>query len=190
MCSQAIILALAENCHKISANLRNELFSKLIKKGVIRILNVEDCSEEFECGDARIDKIPLSYYFENQEHTKAKVYCVEDKDKICSLIQFYEKKSYGYNELFLDIIASSQGETGYAQPLLKLILGIMFYDKFDFISGYIFDNKELIEMYQSMGFNIIETVEDPLYGTFHKIVLVNENKNNKESVIETIRDSI
>ncbi|MBC2696866.1 MAG: hypothetical protein HF974_00705 [ANME-2 cluster archaeon] len=190
VCSQAIILALAENCHKISANLRNELFSKLIKKGVIRKLNVEDCSEEFECGDARIDKIPLSYYFENQEHTKAKVYCVEDKDKICSLIQFYEKKSYGYNELFLDIIASSQGETGYAQSLLKLILGIMFYDKFDFISGYIFDNKELIEMYQSIGFNIIETVEDPLYGTFHKIVLVNENKNNKESVIETIRDSI
>jgi len=189
VCSDAIIMVLAENYHKISANLRSELFSKLIEKGIIRKINVEDCSREFECGDARIDKIPLSYYLKSQEYN-AKFYVVEDKDKICSIIHFYETKSYGYKGLFLDTLASSQDETGYAKSLLKLILSHMFYDKFDFIYFYIFDNKELIEKYQCLGFNIIETVEDSHNGTLHKILLVNENKNNKESVIETIRDSI
>lgn len=190
VCSGAIIMALAENYHKISSNLRSELFSKLIKKGIIRKINVEDSSKEFECGDTRIDKIRISYYLKSQEHTKAKVYVVEDKDRICSIIHFYETKSYGYKGLFLDTLVSSKGETGYATSLLKLILNHMVYDKFDFIYFYIFDNKELIEMYQSIGFNIIETVEDPLYGTLHKMVLVNEKKKNKENVIETIRDSI
>ena len=190
VCSDAITMALAENCHKISANLRGELFSKLIEKGIIRKINVEDCSKKFACGDSIIDKIPLSYYFKNQKHTKAKVYVVEDKDKICSIIQFYETEYYGYKGLFLDTIASSQGETGYAKSLLKLICNHMFYDDFDFIYLYIPTFKGLIEMYQSLGFNLIETVEDPNYGTLHKIVMVNENKNKKESVIETIRGSI
>jgi len=161
-------------------------------KGIVRKISCEDCKKEFRCGYPDIDKNSLSDIFKNQEHLSAKVYLVEDKGEICSIVQFYEKHFDGYKGLFLDIIATAQGKKGnnYASTLLKLISYYMFYHEFSFIYGYAFDNKELIDMYKKKGFEVIGSIQDPHYQTLHKIVIVNGTKEMKDHVISTIRPHI
>ena len=161
-------------------------------KGIVRKISCEDCRKEFRCGDANIDKNSLSDFFKNQQHLSAKVYLVEDKGEICSIVQFYEKHFDGYKGLFLDIIATAQDKKGnnYASTLLKLISYYMFYHEFSFIYGYAFDNKELIDMYKKKGFEVIGSIQDTHYQTLHKIVIVNGTKELKDNVISTIRTHI
>ncbi len=161
-------------------------------KGIVRKISCEDCKKDFKCGDSNIDKNSLSDFFKNQEHSLAKVYLVEDKGEICSIVQFYEKPLDGYKGLFLDIIATAEGKNGnnYASTLLKLISYYMFYHEFSFIYGYAFDNEGLIGMYKKRGFEVIGSIQDPHYGTLHKIVIVNGTKDIKENVIATIRPHI
>ncbi|MEA3282142.1 MAG: hypothetical protein U9Q68_06205, partial [Euryarchaeota archaeon] len=156
MCWGAVIIALAENYYKISANLRSELFSKLIEKGIIIRISAEDWNEEM-----------------------SKTYVVIDQSQICSTIKFYEKNIDGYKGLFLDTLATSQGKTGYGKSLIKLILYYMHDNKFDFLYGYIFDNVDIIKRYKNLGFDIVGTLEDPHYGTLHKVVLSNITGDKK-----------
>jgi hypothetical protein len=161
-------------------------------KGIVRKLCYEDCRKEFRCGDTNIDKNSLSDFFKNQQHSSAKIYLVEDMGEICSIVQFYEKHIDIYKGLFLDIIATAEGKIGnkYASTLLKLISYYMFYHEFSFIYGYAFDNEELIGMYKKRGFEVIGSIQDPHYGTLHKIVIINGTKDMKEHVISTIRPHI
>lgn len=161
-------------------------------KGIVRKISCEDCSKKFICGDLTIDKNSLSDFFKNQQHLSAKVYLVEDKGEICSIVQFYEKHFNGHKGLFLDIIATAEGKKGnnYASTLLKLISYYMFYHEFSFIYGYAFDNKELIDMYKKKGFEVIGSIQDPHYQTLHKIVIVNGTKEMKDNVISTIKPHI
>lgn len=161
-------------------------------KGIVRKISCEDCKKEFRCGEPNIDKNSLSDFFKNQQHLSAKVYLVEDKGEICSIVQFYEKHFDGYKGLFLDIIATAQGKIGnnYASTLLKLLSYYMFYHEFNFIYGYAFDNKKLIDMYKKKGFEVIGSIQDPHYQTLHKIVIINGTKEKKDHVIATIRPHI
>ncbi|SNQ61540.1 hypothetical protein [Candidatus Methanoperedens nitratireducens] len=161
-------------------------------KGIVRKISCEDCKKDFRCGDPNIDKNSLSDFFKNQEHSSAKVYLVEDKGEICSIVQFYEKHLNSYKGLFLDIIATTEDKKGnkYASTLLKLISYYMFYHEFSFIYGYAFDNEELIDMYKQRGFEVIGSIQDPHYGTLHKIVIVNGTKDAKDHVIASIRPHI
>ena len=161
-------------------------------KGIIRKITSDDIGNHFICGDSRIDKTPLSDYYNNHRNKGAKVYLVEDKSEICAIIQFYENNYGTYNGLFLDIIATAQEKHGnkYGSTLLKLILLYMFYHEFDFIYGYAFDDSDLLSMYEAIGFEIVGSVPDPLYGTLHKLVTVNETKAKKDLVITTIRSYI
>jgi hypothetical protein len=161
-------------------------------KGIVRKISCEDCIKDFRCGDPNIDKNSLSDFFKNQQHLSAKVYLVEDKGEICSIVQFYEKHFDGYKGLFLDIIATAQGKKGnnYASTLLKLISFYMFYHEFSFIYGYAFDTKEIIDMYKKKGFEVIGSIQDPHYQTLHKIVIINGTKEMKDHVISTIRPHI
>lgn len=158
-------------------------------KGIVRKILYEDCSKSFQCGDVRIDKMSLSDFFKNQQHTDAKIYLVEDNDDICSIIQFYEKDINSNSGLFLDIIATSLTKTGqkYASTLLKLICLYMFHHEFDFIYAYAFDRPGLIEMYKQIGFEVIGKIEDENYGILHKMILVNEIRNDKDLIINSIR---
>jgi len=161
-------------------------------KGIVRKISCEDCKKDFRCGNPNIDKNSLSDFFKNQEHSSAKVYLVEDKGEICSIVQFYEKHLDSYKGLFLDIIATAEIKKGnkYASTLLKLISFYMFYHEFSFIYGYVFDNKELIEVYKKRGFEVIGSIHDPHYGTLHKIVIINGTKDIKDRVIASIRSHI
>lgn len=161
-------------------------------KGIVRKISFEDCDKDFKCGNPNIDKNSLSDFFKNQQHSSAKVYLVEDKGDICSIVQFYEKHLENYKGLFLDIISTAEGKIGknYASTLLKLISYYMFYHEFSFIYGYAFDNEALIEMYRNRGFEVIGSTQDPHYGTLHKIVIINGTKDIKEQVIAAIRPHI
>ncbi|MCK5660948.1 MAG: hypothetical protein KAH86_06270, partial [Methanosarcinales archaeon] len=161
-------------------------------KGIIRKITPEDAKNKFICGDPRIDKIPLSDYYANQRHKEAKVYLVEDQSEICSLIQFYHKQYGAYDGLFLDIIATAKDKCGnrYGSTLIKLITLYMFYHEFDFIYGYAFDTSGLIGMYETMGFEVVGSVQDPTYGTLHQIVAVNGTKPKKDLVINAIKSQI
>lgn len=161
-------------------------------KGIIRKITPADVKHNFRCGDPRIDKTPLSDLYLNQRHKGAKVYLVEDKNEICSLIQFYHKTHDMYNGLFLDIIATAEDKHGnkYASTLIKLILLYMFYHEFDFIYGYAFDTSKLISMYEAIGFEVVGSVQDPVYGTLHKVVIVNGTKTKKELVMNAIKSHI
>jgi len=158
-------------------------------KGIVRKISCEDCKKDFRCGNPNIDKNSLSDFFKNQEHSSAKVYLVEDKGEICSIVQFYEKHLDSYKGLFLDIIATAESKKGnkYASTLLKLISYYMFYHEFSFIYGYAFDNKELIDLYKKRGFEVIGSIQEPHYGTLHKIVIINGTKDIKDRVIASIR---
>ncbi|MDF1530764.1 MAG: phosphoribosyltransferase [ANME-2 cluster archaeon] len=161
-------------------------------RGIVRKILYEDCSKSFKCGDSRIDKISLSDFFKNQQHTDAKIYLVEDKADICSIIQFYEKGINSHTGLFLDIIATSNTKKGnkYASTLLKLICMYMFHHEFDFIYAYAFDRPGLINMYKQIGFELIGKVEDDNYGILHKMILVNGIRNNKDLIINAVRRHI
>jgi len=161
-------------------------------KGIIRKISCEDCIKDFKCGDQKIDKNSLSDFFKNQQHSSAKVYLVEDRGEICSIVQFYEKHLDSHKGLFLDIIATAECKKGnkYASTLLKLISYYMFYHEFSFIYGYAFDNEELIDMYKRRGFEVIGSIQDPHYGTLHKIVIINGTKDMKDHVIAAIRPHV
>ena len=161
-------------------------------KGIIRKITPEDTKNKFVCGESRIDKIPLSDFYANQRHKGAKVYLVEDQNEICSLIQFYHITYDIYDGLFLDIIATAKDKHGnkYGSTLIKLITLYMFYHEFDFIYGYAFDTSELIEMYKAIGFEVVSSVQDPTYGTLHKVVSVNGTKTKKDRVINAIKSQI
>ncbi|MCL7474483.1 MAG: phosphoribosyltransferase [Methanosarcinales archaeon] len=161
-------------------------------RGIVRKILYEDCSKSFKCGDSRIDKISLSDFFKNQQHTDAKIYLVEDKADICSIIQFYEKGINSHTGLFLDIIATSNTKKGnkYASTLLKLICMYMFHHEFDFIYAYAFDRPGLINMYKQIGFELIGKVEDDNYGILHKMILVNGIRNDKDLIINAVRRHI
>jgi len=161
-------------------------------RGIVRKILYEDCSKSFKCGDFRIDKISLSDFFKNQQHTDAKIYLVEDKADICSIIQFYEKGINSHTGLFLDIIATSNTKKGnkYASTLLKLICMYMFHHEFDFIYAYAFDRPGLINMYKQIGFELIGKVEDDNYGILHKMILVNGIRNDKDLIINAVRRHI
>ena len=61
----------------------------------------------------------------------------------------------------------------------------MIYHEFDFVYCFAFDKNELIKMYKTKGFK-----EDNHYGTLHKMIMVNERKNDKKEVIAAIRKYI
>ncbi len=119
------------------------------------------------------------------------MYLVEDKDEICSIIKFYEKKHGNYTGLFLDTIATAEEKHGnkYADTLLKLILNYMFYHEFDFIYGYAFDG--IINMYKNINFEVIGSVQDTHYGTLHKVAIFHKRtKAEKDLVIATLKSNI
>jgi len=163
---------------------------RIYSKGIVRKIMSSDIGNNFECGNSRIDKTLLSDFYKNHIHHGAKVYLIEDKYEICSIIQFYEKTHGGYNGLFLDIIATAKQKQGkkYGSTLLKLILFYMFYHEFDFIYGYAFD--EIVNMYKNIGFEVIGSVQVPHYNTLHKVVAVSEKKEKKDLIIATLRSNI
>ena len=157
-------------------------------KGIVRKMTSSDIEKDFKCGDPRIDKTLLSDFYKDHAHTGAKVYLVEDKDAICSIIKFYETTQGDYTGLFLDIIATAEGKHGnnYASTLLTLILNYMFYHEFDFIYGYAFD--AIVDMYKNLGFEVIGSVPDPDYGILHKIATINKRtKVERDLVIATLK---
>lgn len=160
-------------------------------KGIVRKVFADDRSKTFEYTDSRI-KENLSDYYDYQQNKGAKVYLVEDKDEICAIIQFFEKEVNKYKGLYLDMIATAKGKGGqkYASTLLRLITLYMQYHEFDFIYGYALDKTELIEMYKTRGYDVLDSDEDPNYGKLHKIVMVNVPKNDKEEVISAITKRI
>lgn len=156
-------------------------------KGIVRKIAAEDCKSTFICGDERIDKYSLSDYYKNQEYGNCKVYLVEDSGIICSIVQFHEHTVEGYTGLFLDIIATSEGSKGndYARTLLKLLSLYMIYHEFKFIYAHAFD--DIIDMYKKIGFEVIGSVDDPNYGTLHKIVIVNGNEVFKDKMVAVMK---
>lgn len=160
-------------------------------KGIVRKITSSDIEKGFKCGDPRIDKTSLTDFFKDHMHAGAKVYLVEDKDEICSIIKFYEKEYGNYAGLFLDIIATAKEKQGnkYANTLLKLILNYMLYHEFDFIYCYAFD--VIVGMYKNNGFEIMGSVQDPLYDTLHKVSIINKRtKAEKDLVINTLKSNI
>lgn len=162
------------------------------QKGIVRKIFSEDCNKGFECVDPRINEIPLVNYYKYQQHIGAKCYLVEDNDEICAIIQFFERDVNKYRGLFLDVIATAKGKEGkkYASTLLRLLMLYMIYHEFDFIYCYAFDKNELIKMYKAKGYDIIGRIEDNYYGALHKMIVVNEPKNDKKEVIAAIRKSL
>ena len=157
-------------------------------KGIVRKMASSDIENDFKCGDPRIDKTLLSDFYKDHAHAGAKVYLVEDKDDICSIIKFYETTQGDHTGLFLDIIATAEGKHGnkYASTLLTLILNYMFYHEFDFIYGYAFD--AIVDMYKNLGFEVIGSVPDPDYGILHKIATINKRtKVERDLVIATLK---
>jgi hypoxanthine phosphoribosyltransferase len=158
-------------------------------KGIVRKIFAEDCSKTFECGDEKINTI-LTDYYNAQRHSGDKVYLVEDRDEICSILRFEERRDVNkYKGLFLKTIATATGkeQQGYTKTLLKLITLYMYYHKFDFIYGYAFDN--VIGMYTAKGFDEIGSIRDNIYGKMHLFVMV-KDKSDKEEVIPAIRKRI
>jgi hypothetical protein len=140
-------------------------------------------NKTFECEESKINTI-LTDYYNAQRHSGDKVYLVEDKEEICSIIRFAERPDVNkYNGLFLKTIAIATGKErqGYAASLLKLIELYMHYHKFDFIYGYAFDS--VIEMYKAKGYDVSDdSIYDNLYGKMHLFVMVNaKNKYKKRS---------
>lgn len=160
-------------------------------KGIVRKIIASDIEKDFECGDLRIDKTSLTDFLKDHMHANAKVYLVEDKDEICSIIKFYEKTYGNYTGLFLDIIATAKEKQGnkYANTLLKLILNYMLYHEFDFIYGYVFD--DVVEMYKGRGFEVFGSLQDPQYDTLHKVATINKRtETEKHLVITTLKSNI
>ena len=160
-------------------------------KGIVRKITLSDIKNDFECGDSRIDKSSLTEFYKDHKHAGAKVYLVEDKDYICSIIKFHEKTHGNYTGLFLDIIATAKEKHGnkYANTLIKLIINYMFYHEFDFIYGFAFD--DIVDMYKNINFEVIGSVEDPHYGTLHKVATINKRtKVEKDLVIATLKSNI
>ena len=158
-------------------------------KGIVRKIFAEDCNKTFECGEQKINTI-LTDYYNAQRHSGDKVYLIEDRDEICSIIRFGERPDVNkYRGLFLKTIATATGKKRqkYADALLKLIMLYMYYHKFDFIYGYAFDS--IIKMYTAIGFDEIGSIRDNIYGKMYRFVMVN-NKNDKEEVIAAIRKRI
>jgi hypoxanthine phosphoribosyltransferase len=157
--------------------------------GIVRTIAPEDCSKSFKCTDERINKNSMSDYYNNFANKGAKVYVVEEKGEIRSIIQFYEKKVGVFKGLYMDVIATAIGheKKGYARTLLNLILLTMLYHEYDFILGYAFDTDRALKMYERSLFDIVGSVNDPEYGKLHKIVKVNTNKNEKHKVISELR---
>ncbi len=134
----------------------------------------------------------MTDYYNAQRHSGDKVYLIEDRDEICSIIRFGERERPDVNKyrgLFLKTIATATGKKRqkYADALLKLIMLYMYYHKFDFIYGYAFDS--IIKMYTAIGFDEIGSIRDNIYGKMYRFVMVN-NKNDKEEVIAAIRKRI
>ena len=155
-------------------------------KGIVRKIIVEDCNKTFECEEKKINTI-LTDYYNAQRHSGDKIYLVEDRNEICSIIRFGKRLDVNnYKGLFLKTIVTVTGKERqkYASTLLKLITNYMHYHQFDFIYGYAFDN--IIEMYTAKGFDVIGSIQDSIYGKMHLFVMVNK-KNNKEEVIAAIR---
>ncbi|CAD6494576.1 MAG: hypothetical protein LAKADJCE_00846 [Candidatus Argoarchaeum ethanivorans] len=164
---------------------------RIYSKGIVRKITPSDIEKDFECGDPRIDKTLLTDFYKDHMHAGAKVYLVEDKDEICSIIKFYEKTHGDYTGLFLDIIATAKEKHGnkYANTLLKLILNYIFYHEFDFIYGYAFD--AIVKLYKNIGFEVIGSVQDNHYDTLHKVATVNKRtKAEKDLVIATLKSNI
>ena len=160
-------------------------------KGIVRKITSSDIEKNFKCGDPRIDRTLLTDFYKEYVHAGAKVYLVEDKDEICSIIKFFEKTHGNYTGLFLDVIATAEEKhrNKYANTLLKLILNYMFYHEFDFIYGYAFDG--VINMYKSINFEVIGSVQDTHYGTLHKVATVHKRKKTeKDLVITTLKSNI
>lgn len=160
-------------------------------KGIVRKITSSDIGKNFKCGDPRIDRTLLPDLYKEYMHAGAKVYLVEDKDEICSIIKFYEKTHGNYTGLFLDTIATAEEKHGnkYADTLLKLILNYMFYHEFDFIYGYAFDG--VINMYKNINFEVIGSVQDIHYGILHKVATFHKRtKAEKDLVIATLKSNI
>ncbi|RLG29557.1 hypothetical protein DRO03_06965 [Methanosarcinales archaeon] len=160
-------------------------------KGIVRKIIASDIEKYFKCGDSRIDKTSLTEFYKDHMNAGAKVYLVEDKDEICSIIKFYEKKYGNYTGLFLDIIATAEEKqrNRYASTLLKLILNYMLYHEFDFIYGYAFDDK--VAMYKNNGFEVIGSVQAPQYDSLHKVATINKRtKAERDLVIATLKSNI
>ena len=158
-------------------------------KGIVRKIFAEDCNKTFECGEQKINTI-LTDYYNAQRHSGDKVYLIEDRDEICSIIRFGERPDVNkYRGLFLKTIATATGKKRqkYADALLKLIMLYMYYHKFDFIYGYAFDS--IIKMYTAKGYDEIGSIRDNIYGKMHLFVMV-KDKNDKEEVIAAIRKRI
>ena len=163
---------------------------RVYSKGIVRKIFDTDREKTFECGELRINT-NLTEFFLNQKHSGDKVYLVEDKDEICSILHFVERKNVNkYAGLFLKTIATATDKKreGYADSLLKLIELYMLYHEFDFIYAHALDG--VIKMYKTKGYDITRSIEDKDYGKMHKIVKVNELKNDKEEVIAAIRRHI
>lgn len=164
---------------------------RIYSKGIVRKITSSDGEKNFKCGDPRIDKTLLTDFYKAYLHEQAKVYLVEDKDEICSIIKFYEKTHGNYTGLFLDMIATAEEKHGnkYGNTLLKLILNYMFYHEFDFIYGYAFD--DVINMYKNINFEVIGSVQDAHYGTLHKVATVHKRKKTENDlVIATLKSNI
>ena len=132
----------------------------------------------------------MTDYYNAQRHSGDKVYLIEDRDEICSIIRFGERPDVNkYKGLFLKTIVTATGKErqGYADTLLKLITLYMYYHKFDFIYGYAFDS--IIKMYTAKGYDEIGSIKDNIYGKMHLFVMV-KDKNDKEEVIAAIRKRI
>ena len=164
---------------------------RIYSKGIVRKITSRDLEKEFKCGDSRIDRTTLltDFYKEHMQR-RAKVYLVEDKDEICSIIKFFVTKHGNYNGLFLDTIATAEENQGekYGSTLIKLILNYMFYHEFDYIYGYAFD--DVINMYKKINFEVIGSVQDTHYGILHKVATVhNGKKTENDLVIATLKSN-
>lgn len=160
-------------------------------KGIVRKIKASDAEKNFECGDARIDKIQLADFYKDYVHHKANVYLVEDNNEICSIIKFSETTHGDYTGLFLDVIATAKDKQGnkYGNTLLKLIINYMFYHEFDFIYGYAFD--DVINMYKNINFEIIGSVQVTNYGILHKVATVHTRKKMENNLlIATLKSNI
>ena len=178
-CSEAIIMAVADNFDKLPKDIKNDLLPKFFKKGiVVRRVHHEDCKKYSWNDDPTIKKI-----LKDQEHQLSKLYLVEDRDYICSIIRFSEIYLNNYKGLFLLGLATPKekhGHTSYAAKLLKMIIHYMFYNDFDFIFAYVPDNDDIIESLKGRGFvATTETVQYPYYGKLRRVALINEWKDKK-----------
>lgn len=157
-------------------------------KGIVRKIFHEDCSKTFSCGEERIDKYPLSEYYNNQQNKNARVYLVEENGNICSMIQFFIKKIEHFKGIFLDVIAVSTEykEKKYASTLLRLMTSYSIHHDQDFILGYAFDRPGLVDMYKKKGFEVLGSIEDPNYGKLHKIVKILD-KEHEDMVLAELK---